>query len=128
MKRKEEEDPIMNKILETKFSKSLINFVREHGKEYTKILQDLRKAVRKLVYDRNKIFQLKNRIKDLEAKANFSNNFPLSLEDQAKILKAMSDLKKKGILDYMSLWHIPTRQPGKEYGSDIEISEYEAEA
>lgn len=126
MKRKEEEDPIMNKILETKFSKSLINFVREHGKEYTKILQDLRKAVRKLVYDRNKIFQLKNKIKDLEAKANFSNNFPLSLEDQAKILKAMSDLKKKGILDYMSLWHIPKRSTEKEYGSDIEISDYDA--
>lgn len=125
MKRKEDADPIMKKILETKVSKSLINFIREHGKEYTKILQDLRKAVRKLVYDRNKIFYLKTKIKGLESKAGFSNNFPLSLEDQAKILKMMLELKKKGILDYMSLWHIPKRENGKEYGSDIEISEYE---
>mmetsp|Transcript_27338 Transcript_27338/g.27202 ORF Transcript_27338/g.27202 Transcript_27338/m.27202 type:complete len:127 (+) Transcript_27338:574-954(+) len=124
MKRKEE-DPVMKQILETKISKRLINFVREHGKDYMKILQDIRKAVRKLVYVRNKIFFLKNKIKELESKANFSNNFPLSLEDQTKILKAMSDLKKKGVLDYMSLWHIPKRDPHKEFGSDIEISDPE---
>lgn len=124
MKRKEE-DPIMNKILETKFSTSLINFIREHGKEYTKILQDLRKTVRRLVYDRNKLFSYKKQLKKLESKAGFSNNFPLSMEDQAKILKAISELKKKGILDFMSLWHIPQRDTAKEYGSDIELSDYE---
>ena len=72
----------MNKILETKLSQSLINFVKDHGREYTKILQDLRKTMRKLVYVRNKIFYLKKRIKEIENKANFSNHFPLSLDDQ----------------------------------------------
>mmetsp|Transcript_14428 Transcript_14428/g.16134 ORF Transcript_14428/g.16134 Transcript_14428/m.16134 type:complete len:125 (+) Transcript_14428:585-959(+) len=123
MERKEKGNLIMSKILETKVSSSLINFVKEHGREYTKILQDLRKTVRKLVYVRNKIFYLKKSIKEIENKANFSSNYPLSIEDQRKILKVMNALKDQKILDYSSLWHIPTRDTEKEYGSDIELSD-----
>lgn len=123
MERKEKENPVMLKILETKVSKSLTNFIKNHGREYTKILQELRKMVRKLVFVRNKMLYLKKKTKELEAKANFTNNYPLSFEDQKKIIKVMKELKENGILDYMSLWHIPLRDKTKEYGSDIELSE-----
>ena len=115
MERREKGNFIMDKILETKFSQSLINFIKDHGREYTKILQDLRKMIRKLVYVRNKIFYLKERIKEIENKANFSNHFPLSIDDQRKILTVMKELKKQQILDAASLWHIPQRDVEKDY-------------
>mmetsp|Transcript_23758 Transcript_23758/g.26382 ORF Transcript_23758/g.26382 Transcript_23758/m.26382 type:complete len:141 (+) Transcript_23758:83-505(+) len=115
---------LFDRLLEMKFSDRALNFFKNSGKDNLKLVHDIRKWVRKLVYVRNKLLQS---MKNLHF---FKNNggdervlYPFTKEDHTHLTEVFMPLKDEGYMDHFHLFKIDKREEAKDYSSDIDLSE-----
>mmetsp|Transcript_19840 Transcript_19840/g.17536 ORF Transcript_19840/g.17536 Transcript_19840/m.17536 type:complete len:107 (+) Transcript_19840:567-887(+) len=105
-------------------SKEGLQFFKTDGKELLKLVYDVRKWIRKLVYVRNKIFQS---LKVLDLFRSYKNGvrtlYPLTKEDHVNIADRIIFFKSNGYFNPFRLWKINKKEECGKYGSDIELSD-----
>ena len=122
MDRKSTGIPLLDDFVETQVSDDLINFVESHGKNFLKILQEMRRLVKKLVYVRNKIFETLTSLYDLDKESKIVTYFSLNKKDYQEVSNHCIKMKESGVFSDKTLWHINERDPDKPYCSDIELT------
>lgn len=123
MQRKSTGNVVLDMALQTEMSEEIVTFLKTRGKEFIKNIQEIRRMVRKLVYVRNKIFELLKKCESDAKKMVFKNynNFPYT--DRTNVAQMVTMIKEKGGIDDFKVWKIERKPKVKDYGSDIELSE-----
>jgi len=107
-----------------RFSESALDYIKTYGKDNLKLIHNIRKWVRKLVYVRNKLL---DSMKDLHLFRNIERSerllYHFRKEDHAKITEVFTPLLEEGYMDYKTIFKIDTKKERSEYDSEIEISD-----
>ena len=121
MERKSTGIPLLDDFIDSHLSQTLINFVDAHGKSYLKILQGVRKMVKKLVLVRDKIFETLSSLYELDKEVEFFTHCPFNKEDFENVKKHCLKMKEENVFSDKILWHIDGGEVEQPYCSDIEL-------
>ncbi|CAI2372506.1 unnamed protein product [Moneuplotes crassus] len=113
---------IVDKILNTKMSKNLAQFMKNHGKRLQKLNHEIRRLVKSLVKARNRLFNSLQTLHNFRIDLKTAEEMCFEKEDQIKIFEMFSELEREGCFDIHTIWQLQKRQ-GEEYRDEAELSE-----
>lgn len=98
-------NPIVDGVYQAKFSVDLVNHMEKYGKEYIKIISNIRKTIQQLFSLRDKLFGLLGEYSELDKMKDKSN--PFTKTDHATITENVGKLEKlQELFTDEALWHI----------------------